>query len=62
MRRIDPEGVVVRTLMLQTVRRRRYSVPAPNSLWHIDGNHKLIRYIKLFYAQPLCGCFVLSFL
>ncbi|XP_046902336.1 uncharacterized protein LOC124485073 [Hypomesus transpacificus] len=43
MRRIDPEGVVVRTLMLQTVRRRRYSVSAPNSLWHIDGNHKLIR-------------------
>lgn len=24
-------------------KRRRYSVPAPNSLWHIDGNHKLIR-------------------
>ncbi|XP_062314066.1 uncharacterized protein LOC134018197 isoform X2 [Osmerus eperlanus] len=44
MRRIDPEGVVVRTLMLQTVRRRRYSVPATNSLWHIDGNHKLIRW------------------
>ncbi|XP_057689327.1 uncharacterized protein LOC130914295 isoform X2 [Corythoichthys intestinalis] len=44
MRRVDPQGIVVRTLQLQTVRRRRYSVPAPNSLWHIDGNHKLIRW------------------
>ena len=26
------------------VYRRKYSVPTPNSLWHIDGNHKLIRY------------------
>ncbi|XP_034084612.1 uncharacterized protein LOC117554328 isoform X1 [Gymnodraco acuticeps] len=25
-------------------RRRKYFVPAPNSLWHIDGNHKLIRW------------------
>ena len=24
--------------------RRTYSVPGPNYLWHIDGNHKLIRY------------------
>ncbi len=24
--------------------RRKYSVPAPNSLWHIDENHKLVRY------------------
>ena len=24
--------------------RRKYSVPCPNALWHIDGNHKLIRY------------------
>ena len=26
------------------IRRRVYSVPYPNALWHIDGNHKLIRY------------------
>lgn len=25
------------------IRRRVYSVPYPNSLWHIDGNHKLVR-------------------
>ena len=26
------------------IRRRVYHVEAPNSLWHIDGNHKLIRW------------------
>ncbi|XP_062235963.1 uncharacterized protein LOC133933025 [Platichthys flesus] len=44
MRRVDPNGVVVRTLQLNPQRRRKYFVPAPNSLWHIDGNHKLIRW------------------
>ena len=24
------------------IRRRRYSVPGPNSLWHMDGHHSLI--------------------
>ena len=24
--------------------RRVYSVPSPNALWHLDGNHKMIRY------------------
>ena len=26
----------------QVLKRRQYSVPMPNSLWHLDGNHKLI--------------------
>jgi len=26
------------------VRRRIYSVPHPNHIWHIDGHHKLIRW------------------
>ena len=26
------------------IRRRVYSVPCPNYIWHIDGNHKLIRW------------------
>lgn len=26
------------------IHRRTYSVPGPNHLWHIDGNHKLIRW------------------
>eukprot|EP00112_Aurelia_sp_Birch-Aquarium-sp1_P027020 Seg997.11 transcript_id=Seg997.11/GoldUCD/mRNA.D3Y31 product="hypothetical protein" protein_id=Seg997.11/GoldUCD/D3Y31 len=43
MRRVFPEGILMRTLGLTAVRRRVYSVRAPLSLWHIDGNHKLIR-------------------
>ena len=26
------------------IHRRSYSVPSPNSLWHIDGNHKLVKW------------------
>ena len=43
MRRVNPEGVLLRVLELRTVRRRRYQVSGPLALWHIDGNHKLIR-------------------
>ena len=25
------------------INRRVYSVPYPNALWHLDGNHKIIR-------------------
>ena len=38
-RRVDPEGSVMRRL--RTINRRSYSIAAPRSLWHIDGNHKL---------------------
>ena len=38
---IDPEGSFIRRLRF--LNRRRYSVPGPQWLWHIDGNHKLIR-------------------
>ena len=41
-RRVDPEGSVLRRL--NALHRRVYKVAAPLSLWHIDGNHKLIRY------------------
>ena len=44
MRRVDPEGVLLRALEMNIIRRRHYSVAGPLSLWHIDGNHKLIRY------------------
>ena len=40
-RRVDPQGVIMRQLTV--MRRRQYSVQAPLSLYHIDGNHKLIR-------------------
>ena len=26
------------------VKRRKYNVPGPNSLWHLDGNHSLINW------------------
>lgn len=43
MRRVDPIGILNRSLHLRIIKRRKYSVAGPNALWHIDGNHKLIR-------------------
>ena len=40
-RRVDPEGSILRRL--HRTHRRRYAVQGPQHLWHIDGNHKLIR-------------------
>ena len=45
MRRVNPEGVLLRALTINTVNRRKYQVHSPLSLWHIDGNHKLIRLV-----------------
>ena len=42
MMRVDPDGVQSR--LRSTVARRSYSVAMPNSMWHIDGYHKLIRW------------------
>lgn len=43
LRRTDAEGVLIRTFQLNVVQRRVYSLRGPLALWHIDGNHKLIR-------------------
>ncbi|XP_052780602.1 uncharacterized protein LOC128217486, partial [Mya arenaria] len=42
----DPQGVLFRRLLLSAcrVQRRVYNVRAPLALWHINGNHKLIRW------------------
>lgn len=40
--RIDPLGSLLHRR--QPVTRRRYSVAGPNSLWHIDGHHSLVRW------------------
>ena len=40
--RVDPSGVEERRQY--TIRRRKYHVEAPNFVWHLDGNHKLIRW------------------
>ena len=40
--RVDPSGVMQR--FKKAIKRRRYHVPGPNSVWHLDGYHKLIRW------------------
>ena len=45
---LDPINAALRST--GPISRRAYSVPHPNALWHMDGNHKLIRYIT---SMPL---------
>lgn len=40
IRRVDPRGSML--CRLQVTNRQVYCVPSPRSLYHIDGNHKLI--------------------
>ena len=40
--RVDPVGVELRSRSV--LHRRVYRVKSPNSLWHLDGYHKLIRW------------------
>ena len=40
--RVDPANTALRWGIV--VSRRQYSVPWPNSLWHFDGHHSLIRW------------------
>ena len=40
--RVDPEGTLERGST--AVKRRTYHVERANDVWHIDGNHKLIRW------------------
>ncbi|XP_052068134.1 uncharacterized protein LOC127707579 [Mytilus californianus] len=42
--RVDPDGCSLRSLERKNIKRRTYKVAGPNSLWHLDGNHKLIRW------------------
>lgn len=42
LHRIDTFGVLNR--WAQIIPRRKYNVTSPNALWHVDGNHKLIRW------------------
>ncbi|KAI7790374.1 hypothetical protein IRJ41_013547 [Triplophysa rosa] len=44
VQRVDPVATQMRALSISTRHRRQYSVPGPNAMWHIDGNHKLIRW------------------
>lgn len=40
--RVDPVNVRVRWACV--IYRRAYSVPGPNSLWHLDGHHSLVNW------------------
>lgn len=42
LKQIDPANSALRWGM--AIRRRTYVVPGPNSLWHVDGHHALIRW------------------
>ena len=44
LRRVDPSGVGRRWSRHRCIHHRRYSVPHPNAVWHIDGNMSLIRW------------------
>ena len=41
MHSVDPDGILIRSS--QCIQRRRYHVPGPQAMWHIDGCHKLVR-------------------
>ncbi|KAJ7373261.1 hypothetical protein OS493_012850 [Desmophyllum pertusum] len=51
LRRVDIEGVLMRSLQLQIIHRRKYTVYGPNALWHVDTNHKLISDIRRFLLR-----------
>jgi hypothetical protein len=61
MRRVDGLGRVLRER--RVVRRRKYLVKRPNSLWHLDGHHKLIRWGIVIhglidgYCRTVCSMF-----
>ena len=41
LKRVDRVGRRFRSI--NSIRRRVYNVRSPLSLWHMDGNHKLVR-------------------
>ena len=45
---LDPVGTALR--WRQVIQRRKYHVRFPNSLWHIDGNHKMINWRFVVHA------------
>ena len=55
--RVDHENTV--TQLSSVVKHRIYSVAAPNNIWHVDGNHKLIKCV-LLYMLVLMGFLELS--
>jgi hypothetical protein len=48
LRKLDPVGTALRGHV--AIYRRKYNVPYPNFLWHLDGNHKLINWRMVVHA------------
>ncbi len=46
--------MVVTNRFFRSINRRTYSVPGSQALWHLDGNHKLIRYILSSFVLTTC--------
>ena len=46
--RVDEGGIEARTR--RRLKRRTYNVKGPNHLWHIDTNHKLIRWYVIIFG------------
>lgn len=42
LRRVNPNGSERR--LRRALHRRVYNVSSPNALWHMDSNHKLVRW------------------
>ena len=42
--RVDPVGILSRTTQATLIIRRKYCVSGSLAPWHVDGNHKLIRW------------------
>ncbi|KAG7455518.1 hypothetical protein MATL_G00257570 [Megalops atlanticus] len=50
MHQVDSLGILSRLTGLGCIVRRTYSVRGPLSVWHVDTNHKLIRYNIVFFG------------
>ena len=48
LRRVDPTGI--ESQARKVLHRRVYQVSSPNSLWHCDGYHKLIRWNMVIHG------------
>ena len=46
--RVDETGVSSRKK--ENLNRRVYNVKAPNNLWHVDTNHKLVRWCMIIFG------------
>ena len=60
IRRVDPVGVQLRSR--RPLHRRVYNVRSPNSLWHLDGYHKLIRWKIIIHGGIDCYSRLIMFL